>query len=166
MLSALGLGMWFSSNHNIFADRNIFMWILFPISLSYIILYQFYNFNLAFIVGDYHLFIFPYSAFLFLVGMKLLPKKSNNIIIRGITIIGKSTYHILLTQILYFAIVYYLWGDHYGASILGINTDYELPILFLYVLLNWIICVPVGVLFWYSETRIRKFRVRRKSREN
>ncbi|MHA2326276.1 MAG: acyltransferase family protein [Promethearchaeota archaeon] len=166
MLSALGLGMWFSSNHNIFADRNIFMWILFPISLSYIILYQFYNFNFAFIVGDYHLFIFPYSAFLFLVGMKLLPKESNNIIIRGITIIGKSTYHILLIQILYFAIVYYLWGDHYGASILGINTDYELPILFLYVLVNWIICVPIGVFFWYGETKIRKFRIKRKNRRN
>jgi peptidoglycan/LPS O-acetylase OafA/YrhL len=161
MLSALGLGMWFSNNHNIFANRNLFTWILFPLSLSFIILYQFFNFDPIFIAGDYNLFIFPYSAFLFLVAMRIFPKKSSNILIKGITTIGKATYHILLIQILYFAIVYYIWGDHYGASIFGINTDYKPLVVFIYVIVNWTFCIPIGICFWYGENKIREFRLNR-----
>jgi hypothetical protein len=163
MLSAIGLGMWISRNHNIFAKQNIIIWILFPLSLFYLIQSQFSDFYFDFILGDYHLFVFPYSAFLVLVGLKLLPKKQDNIFIRGIAMIGKSTYHILLTQILYFAIVISIWGDHYGASIVGINSEYELNVVFGYTLINWLICIPLGVLWWYGETKIRNYRLKQKS---
>ncbi len=164
MLSAIGLGMWISRNHDIFAKQNILLWILFPLSLFYLILYQFFDFYFNFILGDYHLFVFPYSAFLFLVGIKLLPKKRDNKFIRGITMIGKSTYHILLTQILYFAIIISIWGDHYGASIIGIDSPpYELNVVFVYVLINWVISIPLGVLWWYSETKIHNYRLKKKN---
>jgi len=163
MLSAIGLGMWISRNHEIFATQNILLWILFPLSLIYLILYQFFGFYFNFIHGDYHLFVFPYSAFLFLVGLKLLPKKQDNRFIRGITVIGKSTYHILLTQILYFAIIISIWGDHYGASIIGINSAYKLNVVFVYVLINWVICIPLGIFWWYSETKIRNYRLKKKN---
>ncbi len=163
MLSAIGLGMWISRNHEIFATQNILLWILFPLSLFYLILYQFFGFYFNFIHGDYHLFVFPYSAFLFLVGLKLLPKKQDNRFIRGITVIGKSTYHILLTQILYFAIIISIWGDHYGASIIGIDSAYELNVVFVYVLINWVICIPLGIFWWYSETKIRNYRLKKKN---
>ncbi|MFX1321461.1 MAG: acyltransferase family protein [Promethearchaeota archaeon] len=163
MLSAIGLGMWISRNHEIFAKQNILLWILFPLSLFYLILYQFFDFYFDFIVGDYNLFVFPYSAFLFLVGLQLLPKKQDNKFIKGIAIIGKSTYHILLTQILYFAIVINIWGDHYGASIIGINLEYKLNVVFVYVVINWLICIPIGVLWWYSETKIRNYRLKNKN---
>ncbi|MHA1509872.1 MAG: acyltransferase family protein, partial [Promethearchaeota archaeon] len=44
-LSAVGLGMWFSFGHKITEKRNLFMWILLPISLLYIIAYQFFDFR-------------------------------------------------------------------------------------------------------------------------
>jgi peptidoglycan/LPS O-acetylase OafA/YrhL len=156
MLSAVGLGMWFAKSPNLFAKQNIFIWILFPLSLIYLIEYQFFEFRFAFIRGDYNLFVFPYSAFLILLAIKILPKKSNNAFAKGVAIIGKSTYHILLTQILYFAIVVSLWGDHYSASLLGINATRPI-IAFYYLLINWAICIPSGVSWWYAETSLRQY---------
>ena len=168
MLSAIGLGMWFSRNPNIFAKQNIFMWILFPLSFVYLIANQFFGFRFDFIRGDYHLFVFPYSAFLFLVIMNLIPKKltNNNILIKGIRTLSSSTYHILLTQIFYFGIVISIWGHHYGASIVGINSNYDPNVVFLYVLLNWVICLPIGSLWWYGETKLRGYRLKRKNARN
>ena len=165
MLSAIGLGMWFSRDHNIFAKQNLFMWILFPLSLIYLIFNQFSDFDFTFMFGDYHLCVFPYSAFLFLIVMKLAPKdiSNDNILARGITLISKSTYHILLAQILYFGITISIWGGHYGASIFGIDLSYNPLVVFLYLLINWIICVPLGVLWCYSESNIRDYRLERKS---
>jgi hypothetical protein len=164
MLSAIGLGLWFSRNPNIFSKQNLFMWILFPISLTYIILYQFVNRDYNFMFGDYHLFIFPYSAFLVLMALKVIPKKvkDNNIFVKGIRLISNSTYHILLTQILYFGIVISLYGDHYGASIFGIDFGYEPLVVFSYLLINWMVCVPIGTLWFYGENRIRQLRRSRK----
>ena len=156
MLSAIGLGMWFSKRPNLFAKQNIFMWILFPVSLYYLIQYQFFDFRFEFIRGDYNLFVFPYSAFLVLLGIKLIPKRWDNWFAKAISTIGKSTYHILLTQILYFSIVYSLYGDHYGASILGINMSYDLTI-YLYLIINWAYCIPCGVIWYYVDVKLRNY---------
>jgi hypothetical protein len=160
MLSAVGLGLWFSRDHNIFSKKNYFMWILFPLSLAYIIAYQFFNFSFGFELGDYNFLIFPYSAFLVLLALKMFPKdvKDNNIFVKGIRLISRSTYHILLTQILYFGIVISLYGGHYGASIFGIDFGYDPLIVFLYLLINWMICIPIGTLWYYGENRIRQLR--------
>ncbi|HEC37107.1 MAG TPA: hypothetical protein ENI29_02660 [bacterium] len=166
MLTGLGLGIWFSKNHNVFAKRNLFVWILFGISLFYLIIYQFFNFRFIFILGDYNLFTFPYSAFLFLVVMKLILKNPSNLFVKGIKLISKSTYHILLTQIIYFAIMISVWGDHYGASIFGINSVYDPVVVFLYVLINWVICIAIGILWWYGEAKLREYRLKRKNLKN
>jgi hypothetical protein len=156
MLSAIGLGMWFSKKPNLFAKQNIFMWILFPLSLYYLIQYQFFDFRFEVIRGDSNLFVFPYSAFLVLLGIKLLPKRWDNWFARAISTIGKATYHILLTQILYFSVVYSIYGDHYGASIFGINISYDLTI-YLYLIINWMICVPCGVFWYYVDFKLRDY---------
>ncbi|MHA1457374.1 MAG: acyltransferase family protein [Promethearchaeota archaeon] len=159
-LSAIGLGMWFSRNHDIFNVRNWFMWIIFPLSLTYLIAYQFFGFGfknengVSFITGDYNFLVFPYSAFLILIALKILPSKSKNWFSKGIKKISRSTYHILLTQILYFAIVVAIYGDHYRASIFGINPDQDI-IAFLYLIINWIICIPIGVFWWYTEKKLK-----------
>lgn len=160
-ISAIGLGMWFSRNHDIFNVRNCFMWILFPLSLTYLIAYQFFDFKLldengvSFITGDYNFLVFPYSAFLVLIALKLLPHESKNWFSKGIKKISRSTYHILLTQILYFAIVVAIYGDHYRACIFGLNPDQDI-IAFLYLIINWIICIPIGVFWWYAEGQLKK----------
>ncbi len=164
MLSAIGLGMWFSRKPNIFAKQNIFMWILFPLSLYYLIQYQFYDFRFEFIRGDYNLFVFPYSAFLVLLVIKLLPRRWNNWFGKVISTIGKSTYHILLTQILYFSVVYSIYGDHYGASLFGI-TEINIFTLNLenilniygHLIINWGICIPCGVFWYFVDFKIRDY---------
>lgn len=161
MITAVALGMWFSRNPDIFAKQNLFMFVLFPLSLIYLWNYQFNDFGFAFIRGDYNLFVFPYSAFLFLIAMKVLPKQSDNLISKGITVIGKSTYHILLTQIFYLGIVKYLYGNHYCASIFGISTGDSIA-CFGHLIVNWIICIPAGIFWWYIESRIRRYLKERK----
>ena len=155
-LSAIGLGMWFSKGHDITENRISYMWILFPLSVIYLIAYLF-NFRFGFIRGDYNLFVFPYSAFLFLIGIKLLPEKAEGKLTKTIAVIGKSTYHILLTQILYFGIVVAIWSDHYCASIFGINP-FDYGVCFTYLHINWVICIPLGILWYEIETKIRKRR--------
>ena len=156
MLSAIGLGMWFSKKPNLFAKQNLFMWILFPLSLFYLIQYQFFGFRFEFIRTDYHLLVFPYSAFLVLLVIKLLPMRWDNWFGKAISTIGKSTYHILLTQILYFAVVVSLYGDHYRASIFGINFSDNIDI-FLYLIINWVICIPCGVFWHFIDEKLLKY---------
>ena len=160
-LSAVGLGMWFSKDHNIFSKRNLFLWILFALSLTYIIAYTFFDYRIKFIRSDYNLLFYPYSAFIFLVAMKLLPKKSTNIFTDIISVIGKSTYHILLVQILYLGSLSAIFGDHYCTMISGVNRGDSLY-CFLSLLNNWLICIPLGVLWWYGENKLRNLRHVRK----
>ncbi|MFW9900995.1 MAG: acyltransferase family protein [Candidatus Thorarchaeota archaeon] len=147
-LSAVGLGMWFSFGHELKSKRNIFMWILFPISLAFIISYQFFNSRIRInginlLPGDYHFLIFPYSAFLFLLAMKFLPQKSELGISRAITLIGKSTYHILLTQILGYGMITAYWGTHYSIYV-GFGPEKILDMI-----VAWILFISFGIL-WYK----------------
>jgi len=147
-LSAVGLGMWFSFSHGINDKRNRFMWILFPISLVYLIAYQFFDFRLKLdgiplLRGDYHLLVFPYSAFIILLALRFLPEISNARISRVISLIGKSTYHILLTQILGYGMITAYWGTHYG-----MDTPFHADDIIDLVTL-WIVFVWLGII-WYK----------------
>jgi len=147
-LSAIGLGMWFSFGYELDDNRNFFMWFLYPISLAFIIAYQFFSFrimvgNVPLLRGDYHFLIFPYSAFLFLLVMRLLPQKSERRISRAITLIGKSTYHILLIQILGYGMITAYWGTHYVIDV-GFGPD-----IILDMITAWILFISFGIL-WYK----------------
>jgi len=147
-LSAVGIGMWFSFGHKLTEKRNIFIWILFLISLVYLIAYQFFDFRFRLdgtplLRGDYHFLVFPYSAFLVLLALKFLPNTSNRKISRTISLIGKSTYHILLTQILGFGMITAYWGTHYGMDAPFDPSDLiELVVL-------WIVFIWLGII-WYK----------------
>ena len=147
-LSGIGLGMWFSFGNDLLSKRNIFMWILFPISLMYMIYYQFFDFrfrigDVPLFRGDYLFLIFPYSAFLVLLALKFLPQKSKGRISRGISMIGKSTYHILLIQILGYGMITAFWGTHYAIDV-GFGPDKILDMIF-----AWILFISFGIL-WYK----------------
>ena len=147
-LSAIGLGLWFSFNRKPFSRRNLFIWILFPISLIYMIGYQFFGFRfriggVPLLRGDYHFIIFPYSAVLFLLVMIILPQNSDNRFSRAISLIGKSTFHILLTQILGYGIITAIGGTHYLIDV-GFTIFDALLLIF-----AWITFIPLGVL-WYK----------------
>ena len=149
-LSAIGMGMWLSFNHKIDADRNETFLFLLPVSLFYMIMYQFFRIGIPIVRGDYHYLTFLYAAVLFMFAMKYLPEKSDGIISKGIKSISKATYHILLVQIFYYAIIIYLFGTHYLIDI------HSRPIDFLYLIIAWIICVPLGVLWYKLEYTIRR----------
>ncbi len=147
-LSAVGLGMWFSKRPNLFAKQNLFMWILYPISLAFIIAYQFFGYRIMidgnrFLRGDYTLMVFPYSAFLVLLAIKLLPKRWDNWFAKLISKISKSTYHILLTQILGYGMITAFWGTHYGMDVPFDPSD----IIDLIVL--WVGFIWFGII-WYK----------------
>jgi len=147
-MSGIGLGMWFSFGYKLWEKRNLFMWILFPISLIFIILYQFFDFRIIidgtpFLRGDYHFLFIPYSGFLVLLGLRFLPQSSKSWISKKISLISKSTYHILLTQILGYAMITMFWGNHYGMALPWNWLD----IIDLIVL--WIVFIEFGVL-WYK----------------
>jgi len=150
-LSAVGLGLWFSSGHKLTVKRNILIWVLLPISLWYIIAYQFFDFRFIiggerFLRGDYTLLVFPYSAFLVLLVLNFLPKSSNSWIARKISLIGKSTYHILLTQILGFGMITAWWGTHYG-----MDVPFD-PFDIIDLVAAWILFIWFGVT-WYKIDR-------------
>lgn len=147
-LSAIGLGIWFSIDHHLQSKRNIFMWFLYPISLAYMIAFQFFGFgfmigDVPLIRGDYNLLVFPYSAFLFLLALRYLPQKSSNKFSRAISLIGKSTYHILLTQILGYGIIYAFRGTHYLIAE-GFTFFDSLNLIY-----AWILFISFGVV-WYK----------------
>ncbi len=162
-LPGIGLGMYFSFDHDIKSKRNAFMWILAPISIFYIVIHQFFpEYRIWFLRGDFHLLMAPYAALIFLIGMRFLPKKSENVILKGIAVIGKASYHILLTEIFYLAIVISIYDNHYCASIIGITlTRNDLCIL--YWIVDVVIIVPLGILWYFAEKRIRDLRLARKA---
>ncbi|MFW9940056.1 MAG: acyltransferase family protein [Candidatus Thorarchaeota archaeon] len=147
-LPAIGLGMWFSFGYKLEQNRNFFMWIIYPISLAFICAHQFFGFRimigeLPLLRGDYHFLIVPYSAFLFLLAMKFLPQNSDNKFSQVISLIGKSTYHILLTQILGYGIIYALRGTHYLIDV-GFTFLDALNLIY-----AWLIFISFGIL-WFK----------------
>ncbi|MFX1426941.1 MAG: acyltransferase family protein, partial [Promethearchaeota archaeon] len=151
-LSGIGLGIWFSFEHRLEHSRNFFMWLLYPISLAFIVTYQFFGYriiigDLPLLRGDYHFLIFPYSAFLVLLALKFLPQRANGAISRAISLIGKSTYHILLTQILGYGIIFAGLGTHY--NIFSGPDLAEGLLRASYLIYAWLVFIPLGIL-WYK----------------
>jgi len=138
-------------------NKNWFIWILFMMSGTYLICYQF-GFRFLLLTGDYHFFVYPHSAFIVLLFLKMIPKKSNFILFKGFAYVGKATYHILLTQIFVYGIMLSIFGEHYfqGAlqtQFLANPSQYNLA-AWIYVLIMWMICIPIGVLWYLIEKRI------------
>ena len=170
-LSAIGLGLWFSKEHNIFSKKNIFLWILLPISIFYLIQYQFFDYRIAIdgahlVRGDYNYLVFPYSAFIILLTIKIFPQSTENRLAKAVSWIGKSTFHIFLVQNLYFEITYIIYDEPpyirpLIANIFGLASN-DLLVNFLLLLMNWTITISIGVLWWFSETKLRNYRKKRK----
>ena len=70
------------------------------------------------LVGDYHFLTFGWAAIIFLVIFEFVPNLQSGKFVKLITTISKSTFHILLTQMLYFSIIY-----HFGLTMYDRNPD-------------------------------------------
>ncbi|MFX0004034.1 MAG: acyltransferase family protein [Candidatus Hodarchaeota archaeon] len=162
-ISAIGLGMWFSKNQDLFDKKNWFVWIFFPISLTYMIAWDFFRFRLAInganiVRGDYNYFTYIYSALLFLLALKLIMQNPKSKLAKVFTTISSATFHIYLVQDIYFAISYVLYnsewlGNPVFANIFGIQSNESL-VNTVVLILNWIICISCGVLWWYVDKKL------------
>ena len=167
-LFGIALGMWFSQNKELFNKRNLFIWVLFPISLIYMIAWDFFNYRIridgnVLIRGDYNFLTFIYSALIFLLVIRIFPRNPKNRIAKGFTSIGRSTFHIYLLQDLFFSILYVednsLWtapGFSGVVNVLGSTASDFLTVTGL-MILNWLIIISFGVLWWYLEKKFRLF---------
>jgi peptidoglycan/LPS O-acetylase OafA/YrhL len=163
-LSAIGMGIWFSQNHKLFSKRNLFVWIMFPVVLIYMIAWDFFGFRLqingsGIVRGDYNYLTFIYAALIFLIVLQLVPKNPKNIFAKAITPIGKATFHIYLVQDLYYIILYInynaVWTFPGFAGLvnpLGI-ASIDVLLNFGLLVINWIICISVGTIWWYIEKK-------------
>ena len=166
-ISAIGMGMWFTQDHDLFSRKNLFVWILFPVSLTYMIAWDFFNFRLevggsGLVRGDYNYLTFIYSALIFLIVLKIIPKNPKNLFAKAFSSMGKATFHIYLIQDVFYVILYIIYNDVWTSpgfsglvNVFGISSkDFLTNIGFLMV--NWIICFSVGVFWWYSEGKFLK----------
>lgn len=149
MFSAIGIGLWLSKNYDFRSKKNLFLWILFPISLIFMILYNVIGFPFT-MAGDYHMFFFPYSAIIIMLALKFIPNNPTSKFSNFIRKISKSTYHILLSQILYYSIVYQFFLTMYD----GVDSTMDVfdanPINYLwYYPLSLFITFAIGIL-WKS----------------
>ncbi len=140
---------------------NWFFWICSPVSAFYIILHQFSSLTYFSIAGDYHFFVYSYSAFIILVVLSLLPNTTSNSLVHGLQYLGKATYHILLTQMMYYGITIWRYDSfwfnqdiqtYYWGGLLS-NLSYTQAV-WIYVLTVWTVSIPIGMLWYFIE---RKF---------
>ena len=153
---AITLGLWAADSFNPEEFKKFFHNKLFitgvAISIAYIIASSFLSFKFPSFIftpsnwGSQNVFSFFYPLLLIIVGIRFLPSKSENKIVRFFVLIGKASYHIFLLQIIYFG------GGFTFASVLGgivlfktINI-YFLGILT--ILMNLVICLGFGLVFF------------------
>ncbi|MHA1948421.1 MAG: acyltransferase family protein [Candidatus Thorarchaeota archaeon] len=171
-LPAVGLGLWFSRGFDLTRARNFFIYIYAPISVLFMFDYStkflssstgvvgdFFTFVDQFIRGDYTLLFYGYAAFLFLLAMSGIPRIAKGKIQRFVQDIGRASYHILLFQIFYMSIVYWLTLNDAVihvfipdfAAIYGWPSElYYIP----FYLMNLTFAIGGGLLWYYTEKRL------------
>jgi hypothetical protein len=168
-LPAVGLGLWFSDGHDIKEKRNWLLWLAAPLSFIYVYAFYFFDFRLQIFDGEYYrrlfwgdytLLIYPYAAFLFLLAMRYLPYESQGRFSKLVSRISRSSYHILLSQILYYAVWYQINPD-YLAYGFGSNIANYIPFYAFTVL----ICFGSGMLWYEAELRIGLAMRKRRQKE-
>lgn len=148
-LPLITLGLWISTDYNLFAKRNLWLLPLGIFSGFYIVLvnqfeYNFAIFGINFIpyVKSQNLFACFYTVLLVLIGIQVLPKSDRWPCISIVALIGKASYHIFLVQIIYFGVNKY-FHTHYH-SIRDIFTIGNVEV----ILINLAICIIIGVIFY------------------
>jgi len=152
------LGFWLSEGHGITLRHNYAIHSLLLVSLMYIIAYQFFGYRVFFIPeegAEFNPLVMPYSVFLFLLGMRVLPTTSGRMVTSALAKMGKASYHILMTQILYFAIMYNLLPALFPLG----PTGNSLLCLSLF-LVNLVTCSLLGTLWYWWESSRQSRRVR------
>jgi hypothetical protein len=162
LLTAIGLGLWLSIDHRWDVPRNVVIWLL-GVASTVFIVYSVINggypdFARNIVVYDYNLFIYPYSALIVMLIMNIIPNSPYGKNYRNLSYLSRSTYHILMVQILYFSLVYGLLLniDHPFGFSYRINSLGDLVVVYSnlswylwFYPLNVVITFGIGVI-WYT----------------
>ncbi len=159
-LSAGGLGIWLSQNHKWNSLRNIFIYIYGILSGIYLFFYTFRDFrfttnvfgtDFAFFIGDYSMLHFGWSAMLILIFLNIFPKEPAGKSYRFISLISKSTYHILMVQIFYFSVIYNLLLPMFGDTPIfaSFGGEFYWAHYIWYYPFNLLFTFSLGIL-WYN----------------
>ncbi|MFX1435062.1 MAG: hypothetical protein ACFFB1_14920, partial [Promethearchaeota archaeon] len=133
----------------------------FPLCAYYIYLFQFHDYEIEYLRSDYNIIFYTYTAFLFLIVMLIFPSNPKNKFAKGIAWIGKSSYHILLVQIFYFGLMKAFTGN-FACIVPDPYETSDLIFCIFYDIIAIITCVIIGVLWCFTETKIRNYRLSRK----
>lgn len=178
LLTAIALGIWLSIDYKWDSPRNIVIWILGLASLVWVFNYAIrgnpqWVWDNHLIYWDYNYFVYPYSALIVMLVANFLPKSPHGKSFRNLTFLSKSTYHILMTQILYFSVVYgflmninYPFGFYYQLNSLGdlITVYTNLPRFLWFYPLNLIVTFGIGVTWYALEKLIRERKTTHRSK--
>jgi hypothetical protein len=150
LFSGIGIGMWIGRYPSIDSIQNGILFVLWFCSTYYLLAYFKYGRssaipNFSWLRGDYHMLTFPWSAMIVLLVINIFPSSMRNKFADIIRLISKSTYHILLTQMLYFSFVY-----HFGLSIFTIFDSEPWNYLW-YFPLNVCLTFTIGILWKRAE---------------
>jgi hypothetical protein len=158
---ALVLGLWLVDNfdNRLSLLRNKYIILGLLISISYIVMNSVYSFKISFFTPYWqpeNFLAFFYPLIFCAIGMRYLPSKKTNLIVKTAAFIGKASYHIFLVQILFTGIELALGGY---LIILLLNI-LNLPLNATTVTItafNILVNVMIGVLFFVGESKFTKF---------
>jgi len=92
---------------------------------------------------------------IFLIIIKLVPKNPRNRFAKAFSAIGKATFHIYLIQDVFYITLYIIYNPIWTSvgfsgfvNILGITSN-DIFVNMSLLVLNWIICISIRVIWWY-----------------
>jgi len=158
-LPLLVLGIFLSDNYDLFSKRNRILIVLGLLSAIYLIVVSQFQYSLSllgFVFVPYEssmsfLAAF-YTALLVLLGIKYLPKRVTLWPIHVVSKIGVASYHIFLVQIAYFGV-----GIAFRAKYSSL-TDLLQPYNTMMVLVNLLVCIGGGTLFYVVTKKLEESR--------
>jgi hypothetical protein len=151
VLSMIGIGFYIGKrlikNRVSNIIKNEYFQVGLFISTLYLVVYAISDFKIPCFLADLEtqntLSVFYPALLVILMLMIKVGKFENNIVYKTFRLIGKSSYHIFLFQMLYFS---FRWGSYEATNIT----------LFKAILINIIITIVGGVVFYYFESWLMK----------
>jgi hypothetical protein len=144
-LFAIALGLWISDNLDLFAPRNGAIIVGSVVSAIYLFwanTVMMTSLRIPWLLRPSWLqnsISFCYACLLILVGLKFLPSKSSNSIIKIFGKIGIESYHIFLMQLIFFS---------------SINYQILFNSLLISIIFNIVFCIALGTLFYSFDERL------------